>query len=163
MFGDGVGLEADPHTFLDIAPIGRAKNLGAVLRDPRKIPELAKDMARRKARELSTDIARLLKRGTPERNKIETARSAGVDARKAQELENILGGGKGSGVWTKEELEKIRRTRELPEGVVVWHHDPTVANRPDLAADPSAVRPIRGGRKEHFEQGHNRNWQEPRE
>ena len=51
MFGDGVGLEADPHTFLDIAPIGRAKNLGAVLKDPRKLAELAKDVARRKAQE----------------------------------------------------------------------------------------------------------------
>ncbi len=65
MFGDSVGLEADPHTFLDIAPIGRAKNLGAVLKDPRRIPELAKDMATRKALEKVRGTVLNWKKGDP--------------------------------------------------------------------------------------------------
>jgi hypothetical protein len=48
------------------------------------------------------------------------------------------------------QIEEIRRTGKFPIDVR-WHHDPTVANRPDLAADPSVVRPVRGGTKGHLE------------
>jgi hypothetical protein len=61
--------------------------------------------------------------------------------------------------WTDEELEKIRKTGEFPPDVR-WHHDPTVANRPDLAENPDVVRPVRGGRKGHFK-AHGENWQKP--
>ncbi|MRG95098.1 hypothetical protein [Polyangium spumosum] len=94
--------------------------------------------------------ARLPPKGTPERRAIETARDKGVRLKKAQELENIRAGGRGSGVWTDEELAEIRATGRFPDDVN-WHHDPTVANRPDLAADPSVVRPVRGGTKGHLE------------
>ncbi|MDC3988032.1 hypothetical protein [Polyangium jinanense] len=93
--------------------------------------------------------ARLPPKGTPERRAIETARSKGVDAKKAQELADIRKGGRGSGVWTDKELEDIRKTGEFPLDAR-WHHDPTVANRPDLAADPSVVRPVRGGTQGHL-------------
>jgi hypothetical protein len=39
-----------------------------------------------------------------------------------------------------------------------WHHHPSVADRPDLAADTRVVYVIRGGRKGHFIKGHGRNW-----
>ncbi|TKC94688.1 hypothetical protein [Polyangium fumosum] len=93
--------------------------------------------------------ARLPPRGTPERRAIETARSKGVDAKQAQELADIRAGGRGSGVWTDQELAEIRQSGKFPEDVR-WHHDPTVANRPDLAADPSVVRPVRGGTQGHL-------------
>jgi hypothetical protein len=103
--------------------------------------------------------ARLPPKGTQERAKIEAARRRGRDARKKEELENIRAGGKGSGVWSDRELKSIRQTGRFPPDTV-WHHDPTVANRPDLAADPRAVRPVRGGRKGHFD-AHGRDWRKP--
>ncbi|MDI3287271.1 hypothetical protein [Polyangium sp. 15x6] len=93
--------------------------------------------------------ARLPPKGTPERRAIETARDKGVRLKKAQELENIREGGRGSGVWSDKELDDIRKTGEFPLDAR-WHHDPTVANRPDLAADPSVVRPVRGGTQGHL-------------
>ncbi|MEX0675995.1 MAG: hypothetical protein WD063_02890 [Pirellulales bacterium] len=59
-------------------------------------------------------------------------------------------GGKGSGVWTESELEQIRKSGKFPVDAQ-WHHDPTVANRPDLAGDPSIVRPVRGGTQGHLD------------
>ena len=100
--------------------------------------------------------ARLPKKGTPERAAIENARNQGIRAKKAEELANIKAGGTGSGVWTEKELKDIRRTGEFPDDVR-WHHDPTVANRPDLAADPRVVRPIRGGTPGHLD-AHGGNW-----
>jgi len=94
--------------------------------------------------------ARLPPKGTPERRVIETARDKGVKLKKAQEVDDIRAGGRGSGVWTESELVTIRKTGEFPKDTQ-WHHDPTVANRPDLAADPSVVRPVRGGIKGHLE------------
>ena len=88
--------------------------------------------------------------GTPERAAIETARRRGIRKAKEIELENILAGGKGSGVWSQVELQQIRETGNFPADVR-WHHDPTVANRPDLAADPSVIRPVRGGTQGHLE------------
>ncbi len=103
--------------------------------------------------------ARLPPKGTPERRAIETARDKGVRLKKSQELENIRDGGRGSGVWTDKELAEIRATGKFPDDVN-WHHDPTVANRPDLAADPSVVRPVRGGTQGHL-QAHGGDFRKP--
>ena len=70
-------------------------------------------------------------------------------------------GGEGSGVWEPHELIEIRDTGEFPKDVR-WHHDPTVANRPDLAGQASSVRPVRGGIQGHLD-AHGGNWQYPRE
>jgi hypothetical protein len=112
-------------------------------------------------RALSWLGARLPPKGTRERARIEAARNRGRDAKKKEELADILAGGKGSGVWSEAELAEIRRTKNFPLDTE-WHHDPTVANRPDLAADPRSVRPIRGGRKGHLRDGHNMDWRNPR-
>jgi len=106
--------------------------------------------------------ARLPPKGTPERSQIEAARNQGIKAKQAEELANIRAGGKGSGVWTQKELEGIRQNGKFPDDAQ-WHHDPTVANRPDLAADPRVVRPVRGGRNRHLHEGHKENWRNPKE
>ncbi len=103
-----------------------------------------------------------LPRRTPERVKIERDRQKGIDRKKAQELADIKAGGKGSGVWTEKELKEIRQTGNFPDDVE-WHHDPTVANRRDLASDPRIIRPLRGGRKGHLRDGHKGNWRKPQE
>jgi hypothetical protein len=103
---------------------------------------------------------RLPPKGTPERAKIEADRKRGSRQKKANELAEIDAGGKGSGAWTKKELEEIKKTREFPPDTI-WHHEPTVANRPELADNPLAVRPIRGGRKGHLQDGHGGNYQNP--
>jgi hypothetical protein len=105
--------------------------------------------------------ARLPPKGTPERAAIEQARKKGIKGAIARELTDIRAGGKGSGVWTEAELKKIRKTGKFPADVK-WHHDPTVANRPDLAGDPSVVRPVRGGVQGHLEE-HGRDWRKPYE
>lgn len=104
---------------------------------------------------------RLPPKGTPERATIEAARTRGIRAKKDEELADIRGGGKGSGEWTDQELQAIRRTGKFPPDAE-WHHDPTVANRPDLASHPSTVRIVRGGRDAHFD-AHERNWRNPKE
>ncbi|MFZ5868248.1 MAG: hypothetical protein ACOYXY_20360 [Thermodesulfobacteriota bacterium] len=96
-----------------------------------------------------------------ERARIEAARRRGINAKQKQERENIKAGGKGSGVWSEKELQGIRKNGRFPPDTV-WHHDPTVANRPDLAADPRFVHPLRGGRKGHLRDGHQGNYQNPR-
>jgi len=101
----------------------------------------------------------LPKKGTPERNAIEQARKRGIQRKQAQELANIKAGGKGSGVWTDEELAAIRETEEFPDDVR-WHHDPPVALRPDLADNPNVVRPVRGGTAGHLA-AHGGSWQPP--
>ncbi len=68
-------------------------------------------------------------------------------------------GGAGSGVWTAEELKDIRATGRFPADAE-WHHNPTLANRPDLAGDPSIVRPVRGGRRGHLKE-HGGDWRKP--
>ena len=98
--------------------------------------------------------------GTPEPAKIEAARRRGARQKKAQERDDIKHGGEGSGVWTKEELEEIERTGKFPIDSR-WHHEPSVANRPDLADNPRAVHPLRGGTKGHLRDGHHNNWQNP--
>jgi hypothetical protein len=50
--------------------------------------------------------------------------------------------------------------REFPIDAV-WHRDPTVANRPNLAADPRVVHPMRGGDEAHLRDGHGGNYQKP--
>ncbi|MEN1681434.1 MAG: hypothetical protein AAGJ46_17780 [Planctomycetota bacterium] len=105
---------------------------------------------------------RLPPRGSAERKAIEKARADGIKARQAQELESIRAGGEGSGIWTAEELDEIRASGKFPADAY-WHHNPTVANRPDLAGDPSVVFPGRGGRAAHLEEGHFGNWQLPLE
>jgi Domain of unknown function (DUF4157)/GHH signature containing HNH/Endo VII superfamily nuclease toxin len=99
----------------------------------------------------------LPKKGTPERNAIEQARKRGIQRKQALELENIKAGGKGSGVWTDEELAAIRETEEFPDDAR-WHHDPPVALRPDLADNPGVVRPVRGGTAGHLA-AHGGSWQ----
>ena len=105
--------------------------------------------------------ARLPPKGTPERREIDAARVRGRNAKIAEERADIKAGGKGSGVWTQEELQGIRQTGKFPDDVR-WHHDPTVANRPDLAGDPRSVHPLRGGNKGHLWKGHQGNYQNPR-
>jgi len=105
---------------------------------------------------------RLPPKGTPERAKIDAARNLGVRRKKAQELSDIRAGGRGSGAWKEEELEEIRRSGEFPIDAQ-WHHDPTVANRPDLAADPRVVYVLRGGREGHLRDGHNMDWRNPKQ
>jgi len=95
------------------------------------------------------------------RNKIFVKpRGKGIAAKQKQELENIRAGGKGSGVYSDRELEEIRKTGEFPKDIQ-WHHDPTVANRPDLASNPRSVHPIRGNRAQHRIQGHQGDWRKP--
>jgi hypothetical protein len=98
--------------------------------------------------------------GTSERAKIEAVRKRGERAKMREELRDIENDGAGSGLWTKKELEEIRKTKKFPPDTT-WHHEPSVANRPELAHKPQAVRPIRGGRKGHLRDGHGGNWQEP--
>ena len=100
--------------------------------------------------------ARLPKPGTPERTAIEAARKAGIAAARRAELENIKAGGVGRGNYSDAELEAIRQAAEFPKDVR-WHHDPTVASRPELAGDPTVVRPVRGGVKGHLAE-HGGNW-----
>jgi len=155
-------LEADPHTALDILPYRRfitspVQAFKGLLRG------MAQDQVLSATKKSGTrPPARLPPRGTPEYNKIKAARDKGVRLKQAEELGNIRDGGKGSGIWSDQELEEIRRTGNFPIDTQ-WHHNPTVANRPDLAADPRFVRPLRGGKKAHFRDGHNMNWQDPRE
>ncbi|MBM4328493.1 MAG: hypothetical protein FJ118_15180 [Deltaproteobacteria bacterium] len=111
---------------------------------------------------IGTRGPRLPPKDTPERARIDAARERGVKAKKAEELADIQAGGKGSGVWSEKELEGIRRSGKFPDDVE-WHHDPTVANRPDRAADPRVVSPVRGGRKGHLRDGHKGNWRNPKE
>lgn len=157
---DSVGLESDPHTLLDLAPYRR------FITSP---VEAFKDLLKSKAKDAILDIKekdgtrtppRLPPRGTPERAEIDAARSRGRNAKIREERANIQGGGKGSGVWSEKELEEIRKTGEFPPDTR-WHHDPTVANRPDLAADPKVVHPVRGGTQGHFDV-HGRDWRNPR-
>lgn len=68
----------------------------------------------------------------------------------------------GSGLWSDKELEEIRLSGRFPLDTQ-WHHDPTVANRPDLAADPRVVHVLRGGIAGHLRDGHNMNWRNPKE
>jgi len=107
------------------------------------------------------ECPRLPAEGTPERSAIEAARRQGIEAKKAQELAEIQAGGRGSGAWTEAELKQIRETGKFPPDTR-WHHDPTVANRPDLAADPRSVRPVRGGTEGHLGE-HGGDWRKPSE
>jgi hypothetical protein len=159
---DSMRLEPDPHTYLDVGPYRR------FLTSP---IEAFKDLLRSKARDAILDIKekdgtrtqpRLPPKGTPERAEIDAARSRGIRAKQAEELGHIRAGGKGSGVWSEKELQRIRQTGKFPDDVE-WHHDPTVANRPDLASDPKVVTPLRGGRAGHLRDGHDGNWRNPRE
>jgi hypothetical protein len=153
-------IEADPHTFLDISPYRKF-----VISPIQAFRSLLRGMARDQVlnavkREGTRPPARLPPRGTPEYNKIKAARDKGVRLKQAEELNDIRGGGKGSGVWSEEELAAIRRDGEFPIDAI-WHHNPTVANRPDLAADPRFVHPMRGGEKAHLRDGHGGNYQKP--
>jgi hypothetical protein len=132
-----------------ISPFGRAG---------RALPKTALSLAARRGS--GRRPPRLPPIGTPERAKIEAARKRGERAGTREEFRDIENGGDGSGVWTKKELEEIRQNKEFPRDTV-WHHEPSVANRPELADNPLAVRPTRGGRKGHLRDGHGGNWQEP--
>lgn len=153
---DKKGLVSDPHTLFDFWPhrqilTAPAKYLQGLARG------IIKDYGLGVVKRGGTrGPARLPPKGTPERAKIEAARNRGSKAKKREERENIKAGGRGSGVWTDEELEDIRRGGDFPDDVR-WHHDPTVANRPDLADDPRAVRPVRGGTQGHLRE-HNWDW-----
>jgi len=144
-----------PHTALDVIP--SARSLMSPLQALRNVlGRMARDAVISNIRR----PPRLPPKGTPERAKIEADRQRGSRKKKANELAEIDAGGKGSGVWTKKELKEIKETREFPPDTI-WHHEPTVANRPDLADNPLAVRPIRGGRKGHLQDGHGGNYQNP--
>jgi len=152
---DKKGLESDPHTLLDLLPLRRMVTAPV---------EAAKALLRGTAQgqvinavKKKSSGARLPPKGTPERAKIEAARNRGIRAKRREELADIRAGGKGSGVWTEKELERIRELGEFPSDVR-WHHDPAVANRPDLAHDPRHVYPVRGGTKGHLWDGHHGNW-----
>jgi hypothetical protein len=104
--------------------------------------------------------ARLPPKGTAARRKIDRDKQKGIELKQKEELADITAGGKGSGVWTEQELAAIRRDQVFPLDAQ-WHHNPTVANRPDLAADPKSVHVIRGGRKAHLRDGHDMDWRKP--
>ena len=153
------GLESDPHTALDVIPYARS------LRAPvQALQNILKRIARNAVisniKRTGERPPRLPQKGTPERAKIEAARSRGRDAKMREERADIKAGGEGSGVWKEKELEEIKQGGKFPPDSI-WHHEPSVANRPDLAADPRAVHPLRGGRKGHLEDGHGKNWQNP--
>jgi hypothetical protein len=157
---DERGLEADPHTALDILPYKRFIT-SPVQAFRNLLRRMAQDQVLSATKKAGTrPPPRLPPRGTPERAKIEADRVRGVRAKQAEELKDVRGGGKGSGVWSEEELAAMRRDGEFPIDAV-WHHDPTVANRPDLAADPRVVHPMRGGSKTHLRDGHGGNYQKP--
>jgi hypothetical protein len=136
--------------------VAEALNVFGKLARIRKLIDAARRMIVPKGR----PPARLPPKGTPERAKIEADRQRGSRAKQREERENIRAGDKGSAVWSEKELEEIRQTGKFPRDTR-WHHDPTVANRPDLAADPKVVHPLRGGDKAHLD-AHGGNYQDPR-
>ena len=158
---DEEALEADPHTYLDVVPYRRF--LTAPVQSLKRLLWSHADDAILYAAKKGGDRPppRLPPKGTPERRAIEAARERGINRRKGEELRDIKAGGNGSGVWTDEELVGIRQTGKWPEDAV-WHHDPTVANRPDLAEDPRSALLMRGGPKAHLWKGHQGNYQNPR-
>jgi hypothetical protein len=158
--GKEEALEPDPITAFDFLA-SELKLLTAPLAFLKSLVRRAAKRTVSHAVKKERPPARLPPKGTKERARIEAARKRGVRRKKAEELENIRGGGKGSGVWTERELKEIRRTGEFPIDAQ-WHHDPTVANRPDLADTPRVVHPVRGGTKGHFDE-HGRDWRNPRE
>jgi hypothetical protein len=151
----------DPTRVLDIIPGGRELKLIPAAK------QLLKNFLKSSLRRAIVNAVkkggekgpRLPPKGSLERKTIEAARNRGIRAKQKEELENIRAGGKGSGVWTEKELEGIRQSSQFPDDAV-WHHDPTVANVPGRAADPSGVRPVRGGRKGHLN-AHGGNWKLP--
>jgi hypothetical protein len=158
---DKRGLEPDPHTFLDVFP--HRKFITSPIQAFRNLLRgMAQDQVLSATKKAGTrPPARLPPKGTPERRKIDADRERGKNAKKREELADIRDGGKGSGVWSDKELEDIRKTGKFPIDTR-WHHDPTVANRPDLAADPKVVHPLRGGTKGHLWDGHGGNFQDPK-
>jgi RHS repeat-associated protein len=68
----------------------------------------------------------------------------GTGVRRAIELEvKLVRAGKGTLKWTKEEIEYIKRTGTLPDGIV-GHHINDVHTWPDWAGDPRNIRFVRG-------------------
>ncbi len=87
--------------------------------------------------EIAAAMARLPRKGTSERKTIEAARTRGLKAERAEEIENIRRGGKGSGVWTEEELEVIRKKQansHLTSGGIINLLLPTVLSVPLIRA-----------------------------
>lgn len=154
--------EQDALSILDMYQLARSLSPPTMETSAKFLREVVKRLVRDAAKKKGNrPPARLPPEGTPERNAIEAAREQGIRLKKAQELKDIKAGGKGSGVWKDEELAGIRNTGKWPDDAV-WHHDPTVANRPDLAADPRSVHLMRGGKKAHLRDGHQGNYQNPR-
>lgn len=156
-------VEPDPHTLFDIlpyrrfitSPISAIRGLFKSSADRYILNAVKKGGSGRPPR-------RLPPKGAPEYNKIQRDRQQGIKLKKEQEMEDILAGGEGSGIWDEADLEYIRKYKEFPKGIA-WHHRKTVANRPDLASDPNNVIPIRGGREEHLRDGHFGDWRKPLE
>lgn len=64
-------------------------------------------------------------------------------------------------IWTQIDEDSVFRMKGYC--LTAWiRWSTTVANRPDLAADPKVVNPIRGGNKGHLDQGHGGNYQNPK-
>ena len=155
------GLIPDPHTALDVILPARSMATTTPTQALRNaLWRMARNAVVSNIKKSGKRPPRLPTKGTPERANIEAARRRGRNQKRSDELANINADGEGSGVWTKKELEEIKKTREFPLDTI-WHHEPTVANRPELAGNPLAVRPIRGGRKGHLRDGHGGNWQNP--
>ncbi len=111
---DKRGLEADPHTLLDILPYRRFIT-SPIQAFKNVIRRTAQDQVLSAIKKEGTRTPpRLPRRGTPEYNRIKVARDRGVRAKKKEELNEIRSGGKGSGVWSEEELEGIRKTGKFP-------------------------------------------------
>ncbi|MEK7802656.1 MAG: hypothetical protein AAB276_09410, partial [Pseudomonadota bacterium] len=74
------------------------------------------------------------------------------------EVELVQKTGKGTFSWTRQEIEYIKRTCEIPKGVV-GHHTNNAASFPDWEGDPRNISYVRG-QKGNFD-AHGRNFQNP--
>ena len=119
MFGDGVGLEADPITAFDVLPSGGIRRLGAlrqILKDPRKIAELAKEIAKRKALERARGTVVNWKKGDPIFDKTTKGNDPNWSTihRRYWINESLKPGA--TKKWTQEQLSQMRRGR-APEKI----------------------------------------------
>jgi len=85
-------------------------------------------------------------------------RGTGVDRARRLEVELVQKTGKGTLDWTKKEIEYIKRTGELPPGIV-GHHINSVMLWSEWAGDPRNIKFVRGQPANFLE--HGRNFQNP--
>src|SRR5687768_10610383 len=81
-------------------------------------------------------------------------RATGVSRARALEVELVLATGKGTVNWTSAEIALIRKTGELPSGIV-GHHINNVVDFPSWAGDPRNINLVRGQAANLAEHGGN--------